>query len=221
MEMPRDHCVRCGQCCTGSTPGLHKEDVALVREGRLQKRALFTIRTGELVRDNIRGEVRVTEEEIIKVKGHGESEACMHYDEASKACRIYSHRPIQCRALSCWDAHEFMHAYQTPKATRRDIVTDRILLNLMERHEEKCGYRELEDSVKAIEGEGERAVGRILEMLRFDYALRPFISERLGINPDEMDFLFGRPLLKTIGRYGLQVRRETDGSFFLTALNGR
>ena len=57
---------------------------------------------------------------------------------------------------------------------------------------------------------------KILDQLKFDYHLRPFVSEKLNIPIDEMDFYFGRPLVDTITAYGLQVLREPDGAFFLT-----
>jgi len=53
----------------------------------------------------------------------------------------------------------------------------------------------------------------LLEILRYDYELRPFISKKLGLPSDEMDFIFGRPLIQTIMMFGLQVIREPDGSF--------
>ncbi|MCP4668971.1 MAG: hypothetical protein GY849_21755, partial [Deltaproteobacteria bacterium] len=45
-----------------------------------------------------------------------------------------------------------------------------------------------------------------------------FISKKMDIAPEEMDFLFGRPLMDTIHMFGLQVMRKSDGSFFLTPL---
>jgi hypothetical protein len=42
--------------------------------------------------------------------------------------------------------------------------------------------------------------------------MRPFIAEKLRIDLEVMDFLFGRPLAKTIHMFGLRV--EQDGNTF-------
>jgi hypothetical protein len=72
--------------------------------------------------------------------------------------------------------------------------------------------------VGEIESEGEEAVEQILDLLKFDYHLRPFVADKLALNPEEMDFFFGRPLTETITMFGLQVVREPGGSFTLTKI---
>ena len=218
---PHDHCIRCGQCCLGSSPSLQLQDGPIVREGRIKRTALFTIRVGETVRDNIEGVLRITNEEIIKLKEREDGGGCIYYDERAKGCRIYDHRPVQCETLACWDASPFLRAYEGPKATRKGIIEDRLLLELTARHEEECGYYKLEGLVKAISQEGERAVAKILDMLRFDFTLRPFVARKMALDLAEMDFIFGRPLIQTIGRFGLKVTREADGSFLLTPSHAR
>lgn len=225
MEQPvtneRTHCIRCGECCLGSSPTLQIADVSLVYDGFIERRNLYTIRLGELVWDNIRGELRVTDKEIIKIKEKEKKDGkgCIYYDEKAKACTLYEYRPIQCKALACWDESEFMRVYAKPKADRRNIIRDKIVLGLMNEHDKRCSYSELDKCVRQIEQEGEEAIGRILEALRFDQHIRTFTSKKLGIDSSEMDFLFGRPLTQTITMFGLQVIREPDGSFFLTVLD--
>ncbi|NQU15759.1 MAG: hypothetical protein HQ561_16515, partial [Desulfobacteraceae bacterium] len=99
-----------------------------------------------------------------------------------------------------------------------EIIHDNTLLGLIREHERKCSYKKLDKWVKQIETEGEGAVERVLELLKFDYHIRPFVSEKLDIDPREMDFIFGRPLTETIPMFGLKVTREPEGSFFLTTL---
>jgi Fe-S-cluster containining protein len=192
------------------------EDARLIKDEIIEKHNLYTIRVGELVSDNIHNRLRITEREIIKIKEKEEANGCIYYDEGGKACKIYDHRPIQCSALACWDEREFMWVYKGPKLNRQEIIHDKILLGLIERHEKKCSYREIERLVKQIEEHGEKAVERILELLRFDYELRSLVAEKMGIESGEMNFIFGRPLIETITMYGLQVTRESDDSFFLT-----
>jgi Fe-S-cluster containining protein len=178
---------------------------------------LYAIRTGELVTDNVRGEFRVTDKELIKIRER-DTGGCVFYEPEKKACAIYSHRPSQCSAFACRDFRTFAEIYQTPRLTRWDLVQDGVLRGLMERHEERCGYALLEAGVKRIRPEGDAAIREILEILRFDHRLRPFVAEKLRIPPAELALLFGRPLVDTVRMFGLKVTREEDGSFLLTTL---
>ena len=214
----RDHCIRCGECCLSSSPTLQMADVSLVYDGLIEKSNIYAIRVGELVRDNVKGEMKVTDKEILKIREKENGRGCIYYDEEEKGCTMYEHRPIQCRALACWDESEFMRVYARPKLSRRDVINDRNLLRLMAEHDKKCSYMELEKCVGQIEKEGEKAVKSILELLKFDYKIRLLIAERLNIVSAEMDFILGRPLTETINMFGLKVIREQDGSFFLTTV---
>ena len=214
----RDHCIRCGECCLSSSPTLQMADVSLVYDGMIEKGNIYTIRVGELVRDNIKGEMKISDNEILKIREKENNKGCIYYDEDGNACTIYEYRPIQCRALACWDEREFMRVYARPKLSRRDVINDRDLLRLMAEHDKKCSYMELEKYVRHIEKEGERAVKAILELLKFDHRIRLLISEKLGIDSGEMDFLLGRPFTETIPMFGLKVIREQDGSFLLTTI---
>ena len=214
----RTHCVRCGECCLESPPTLQREDIPLVEEGSIRKRDLYSIRVGEPVRDNIENRLIITDKELIKVKENRDRGGCVYYDKESRGCTIYDHRPSQCAAFSCWDATEFMEVYKRPKAERKEIVHNEVLLALMHEHGTKCGYSELDGLVRRIEKKGDEAVEKILEVLRFDHHVRSFTHEKLGVEPGEMDFYFGRPLTETITIFGLRVLREPDGTFFLTLL---
>ena len=217
----RTHCIRCGECCLNSSPTLQKQDISLAFEGPIKRSDLYTIRVGELVRDNIRDELKVTDKELIKVREKEAGGGCIFYDDAEKACAIYGHRPVQCKALACWDESEFMRVYAEPKAGRNEIIHDQTLLRLIDEHEKRCAYAQLERDVKKIESDGEKAVENILQILKFDHDIRLLIPERLGVDSDEMDLILGRPLTKTIAMFGLKVVRERDGSFLLTLLDSR
>jgi hypothetical protein len=112
-----------------------------------------------------------------------------------------------------------MRVYVRPKADRRDIIRDKIVLGLMKEHDKRCSYMELDRYVRRIKKYGEEAVGKILEILKCDHHIRTFTSKKLGIGFSEMDFLFGRPLIDTIKMFGLKVIKQPDGSFFLTVLD--
>ena len=217
MGNRRDHCIRCGQCCLKASPTLQREDLPLLKQKFIQRKDLFTIRKGELIRDNVNENLLVTQVELIKMKERrGGVGGCIFYEDTSRACTIYEHRPVQCSAFKCWDTEDFDRVYSGPKLTRREVVQDEVLLGMLEEHERRCSYSVLEEHIKQIESEGEKAVRKILDLLRFDFHLRPFVSEKLGVSLEEMDFLFGRPLSDTITMFGLKVVREPDESFFLT-----
>ena len=218
MESYRDQCTRCGECCLRSSPTLQMQDLDLVKRGIIKKRDLYTIRKGELVNDNINEGLTITPRELIKIReqAKGEKGGCIYYDEVEKACTIYEQRPVQCVAMKCWDEKDFLRVYESPKPRRVDIVRDKILLRLIEEHEMKCSYSIIETYVRQIDFTGEKVLEKILELLRFDYHLRPFMSEKLGLDPGETDLFFGRPLIHTIRMFGLKVTREPEGSFLLT-----
>ncbi len=216
MEKPRDHCIRCGECCLRSSPSLQVSDISRVIEGPIKRSDLYTLRAGELVRDNIQGGLKRTERELIKVRERKETGTCIFYDDPGKQCTIYEHRPIQCAAMKCWDERDFIQVYREPKADRRDLIHDRNLLRLMEAQKERCGYALLERAVRDIEMIGEKAVEKILAILKVDHDIRSLTQQKLGVDFDDLDLIFGRPLTETISMFGLKVVRELDGSFFLT-----
>jgi Fe-S-cluster containining protein len=214
-DYPRTHCIRCGECCLGSSPTLQAQDLSLVEAGDIAPKDLYTIRKGELVWDNVIEGLTIARQEVIKIKEKQEGR-CIFYDHTAKACTIYEKRPAQCSAMACWDTPEFIKVYKEAKLMRENVIKDRVLLGLIEAHEKRCSYEELQKHVKAIETEGEKAVEKIIELLKLDFQMRPFLLQKLGLNPDEMDFLFGRPLADTIVMFGLKVIREPGGTFLLT-----
>jgi Fe-S-cluster containining protein len=215
-EKPKTHCIRCGECCIKSSPTLQTEDLLQVTKGLIPTHDLYTIRTGELVRDNIQNELKINENELIKLREKDPGKGCLYYDEKDRACRIYKHRPVQCSAQVCWDDSKYLETYKGPKLTRKEIIQDNILLGLMDQHEKKCSYRVLEKLVRQIETQGAKAVEDLVELLRFDHELRPFVSEKMGLAFNDMDLIFGRPLTETITMFGLRVVQEPDGSFYFT-----
>lgn len=189
-----------------------------MQSGMLKKDRFYTIRKGELINDIVQeGKTIVSTQELIKVREREDGSGhCGYYDDVKKTCTVYENRPSQCVALKCWDTKEFLSVYARQKLSRKDVVQDNVLMGVVEEHEKRCSYSVLEEWVKKIETEGERAIEKILGILKFDYQIRPFITEKLGLNPDEMNLYFGRPIIETIGMFGLKVEREADGSFLLT-----
>jgi hypothetical protein len=119
--------------------------------------------------------------------------------------------------MKCWDPSDFLRVHQGTKLERSHLLASGGALSLIAEHEKRCAYKKLDDLVAKIQKDGEVPVREILYMLKFDFHLRPLASDKLGIDGAEMDFLFGRPLIRTIRRYGLTVIQQSDDSFLLTS----
>lgn len=215
-ETKKTQCTRCGECCAAAAPSLQKADLPLFFDHVIDGTQLYTVRKGELVWDNVNDKLDFTKNELIKFRDHESGDGCILYDGNEKACTIYADRPGQCRAFSCWSDIEFKRVFSDPKAQRTDIINDPNLLRLVSAHEEKCSYQAISDDVKKIQEDGDKAIEKILKILQYDQDIRQLTREKLGIEPREMDLLFGRALTDTIHMFGLRVKREADGSFLLT-----
>ena len=204
-------CRRCGVCCEKGGPGLHRADRALVEAGHLPGRYLFTLRRGELARDNVADALAPLQAEIIKIKGRRPAWTCRFYDAARRGCEIYTHRPLECRVLDCRDTRRIEAVYDVDRLTRRDLLSGIPgLWDLIEDHERRCAYAEL----TRLAGEGERdgclrQSEAILEILGFDAHVRRLAVEKGKLDADMLEFIFGRRLTETIGMYGIRpVRRN-------------
>jgi Fe-S-cluster containining protein len=218
----RSRCIRCGECCLRSSPTLQAEDLHLVEEGSIPKNHLITLRKGELVTDIVNNAVGPAPDEIIKIREKkGDRRGCLFYDGKAEACVIYDARPLQCTALRCWDTREILEVLGRSKLRRCDVIRNGVLLGLIEAHEKRCNYGAVDNQVRRIPSEGGKAVQGLLELLKFDFHLRPFVSQEMNIPMDETDFFFGRPLVETIIMYGLRVIEKQDGAFYLTRIEKR
>jgi Fe-S-cluster containining protein len=186
-------CSRCGECCRKGGPALHREDLPLLRTpGGPDLADLVTLRAGEPVLDQVRGRVEPLATEIVKLRGRDGSWTCLFYRDQDAACAIYEARPLECRVLSCRDTRELERLYARDRLTRRDILpAGHPLLDLVAEHEQRCpvsGYAGLLES----EAPGDRR--RRDAMLAWDREVRLLVTEKSGMDPAILDFLFGRPL---------------------------
>jgi len=213
-EGPRTHCICCGTCCMKGGPALHEEDKGLFVNGVLKTSHVYTLRKGEVVR-NVDETLMVLEREMIKIKGQGKTWSCTFYDAEKSTCTIYEDRPRECRALKCWDLRHLKEVMDTPLLQRKDLINPGDgILKIIDAHEERCSYTALESKVKELQKtNADKAVEKILDILQYDDYMRPFVVEKLSIDLEVMDFLFGRPLTKTIHMFGLRV--EQAGNTFV------
>ena len=117
------NCIRCGTCCEKGGPALHQEDRMLIEKGRIPSKYLYAIRKGELAHDNVKGRLMPVDSDIIKIKGKEGTWTCIFFDAHNKGCSIYSDRPLECRALKCWDTVELEKMYAGHRLTREDLVS--------------------------------------------------------------------------------------------------
>jgi Fe-S-cluster containining protein len=210
-------CKRCGACCEKGGPSLHQEDRSLVENGSIPATCLYTIRRGELARDDIRGSLAPLAEEIVKIKGQAGKWTCLFYDRQMRGCRIYDHRPLECRVLNCRDTGPIEEIYDKGRLTRRDLLAAVAgLWELVEDHEQHCSYAQLGEWVHAgtLENDVLRQEEAIFEALRYDAHVRQLAVEKGGLHAELLAFVFGRPLTETIGMFGIELIKR-NGAYGL------
>ena len=203
-------CIRCGTCCKKGGPAFHHADKHLIEEGTIDSRFLYTIRKGELAYDNVRDCLIPADSDIIKLKGQNDSWTCIFFDENQTACRIYANRPLECKALKCWNTSEVEKIYSKDRLTRSDLISEiEGFWDLLEDHQRRCDYGTIRKLVKALDGAyREKARQQLIEIIQYDIEIRKLVATRAGLDVEMMDFLFGRPLTITIKNYGIRVQQS-------------
>jgi Fe-S-cluster containining protein len=183
------------------------EDLALVQSGKLPLKDLYTIRQGEMARDNVKGSLQPVAAELIKIKGVGRTWTCCYYDSELQGCTIYTNRPLECRVLNCRDTAASEAIYDQQRLTRKDLlaaVPD--LWDLVAAHEKQCRYRDLAELAGILKaGPNPDAADQLVEMVSYDASLRALITKKGRPDPALLDFLFGRPLADTLPGFGLRI----------------
>ena len=210
MALLRSSCIRCGTCCQKGGPSFHLADRSLIEKGIIPAKYLFTIREGELAMDNVKGALIPAASDIIKMKGRGESWTCCFYDEAAHCCTIYQNRPLECRLLNCWDPTDVERMYAKDRLTRAELISDVSgLWNLVADHQKRCDYNLVKRLAADIQaGDRNQQLRKLVEMIRYDLELRRLVVAQGGLDVDMLDFLFGRPLNRTIQTYGLKAEHN-------------
>jgi Fe-S-cluster containining protein len=207
-------CQRCGTCCRKGGPGLHREDGRLVTDGLIPTEALYTIRTGEPIQDNVAGRPAYAEADIIKVKGSADGWCCRFLEDPTNRCTIYDHRPLECRALQCWDTRSIEALYNRDRLTRQDLLAGvEGLWDLVVDHDRRCAYPRIRDLAGRLSGdpsEKAAALSAITEMVKYDESLRALLVENGHTPATMLDFLLGRPLTQTLPGFHIKVE-STEG----------
>ena len=210
----QDQCRRCGTCCRKGGPALHQEDKTLVDSGRIPTKMLFTIRKGEIAYDNVQQRLIATDTDIIKIKGTGNTRACAFLNGQNNQCRIYNHRPMECRILKCWDTTAMEAGYRQGRLTRQHLVGNIAgLWDIVADHQKQCPVEPLKifsDQLKQfrpVEGALEKQVTYIV---RYDLSLRSLVAEKGNMDKAMLPFLFGLPVMALLITMGIKTVREQN-----------
>lgn len=196
-------CIRCGTCCKKGGPCFHLADKHLIDKGIILSKYLFTIRKGELAYDNVRQELLPLSSELIKIKGKNDSSTCIFFNESENKCNIYKNRPVECKALKCWDTREIEIIYSKNRLTRKDLLFDiEGLWKLVKDHQSRCSYDKIKKILQKQDNSKDAMQKEILEMIRYDTQIRHLVVKKGGMDSEILDFLFGRPLTATIKPFG-------------------
>ncbi len=206
----RSSCLRCGTCCQKGGPSFHLADQFLIEKGMIPAKYLFTIRKGELALDNVNGGLIPADSDIIKINGRGDTWTCWFYDQPAHSCMIYENRPLECRVLKCWDTADLERVYAEDRLTRKDLVSDvHGLWDLVTDHQARCDYSTIQRLAAAVlAGKRKQELRELIEVIRYDLELRRLVVAQGGLDAAMLDFLFGRPLIRTIQYYGLKAEQH-------------
>ncbi|MGW8271881.1 MAG: YkgJ family cysteine cluster protein [Thermodesulfovibrionales bacterium] len=209
-------CERCGECCAHGGPFLFSSDLQLFVDGTLRPGDVYTLRKGELEYDIVHEEVAELPQEMIRIKELPGAKACGFYDPDVQGCTIYERRPLQCVHYECWYPKRLFKIMSEERLSRHALFSKMpALLELIDEHEEMCSFEKIERIVEQIQSGSEEAANELLELLRYDSAVREAVAEKLNIRLEDVDVMFGRPLTLAMKMYGYNVIREEDGAFCL------
>ncbi|HSW63808.1 MAG TPA: YkgJ family cysteine cluster protein [Dissulfurispiraceae bacterium] len=204
----RTSCVRCGTCCRTNPPTLLKPDMATLVAGALKPENLVVIRDGERVPSVSEKELYEAPFEMIMIRGRDGSAVCS-FLSGENVCEIYENRPAQCRAYACFGPQATVTGLEAHRLTRRDIFAEvPVILELMERHNEKCSYRALGTALAKVADGDEAALDAVFDMLQYDTEARPFLLDNLGLPEDVLSLVLGKPMNETISLFGYRVDQE-------------
>lgn len=212
-------CQRCGTCCKNGGPGIHREDMPLIESGGILLKFLYTIRKGEPAHDNLANHIRPCETDIIKIKNADGSNACIFYDKNGSNCTIYANRPAECRVLKCWDTRAIRNMYDRNRLTRNDILAEIDgLWELVEDHQKRCSFEDiiaLADKIKKTRDIDPELEKNVRYIIQYDLEIRSLVQRKGQVDPEMIEFFFGRPLIETLKSLGMNVRSQ-NGKIILS-----
>ncbi len=217
LAASRGVCVRCGECCEKSSPTLLVSDLPLFTQEVLTWNEVYALPAGDVVTSR-EGRPTTLKEERLKVREVPGSRQCWFYQAARHQCRIYEHRPEQCRRQQCWeeppepDSSEFLN---------REHLFGRVpeVWELIAAHRERCDRGKVREALVRLAG-GEAEAGDLLfEALHFDHHLRQMLLKDWGLSTAATEILLGRSLVDFLQALGVKATLTPEGVFTIRPRN--
>jgi Fe-S-cluster containining protein len=207
-------CRRCGSCCQQGGPALHGGDLALIRSGRLRLDHLVTVNLGELAFQPLAMTATTVVNEFLKIQGRDGTWCCTFYDETSRGCQRYEHRPLACGLLDCTDTGPLLDITGQDLLTRFDCMdhNDPILAVVLNHQQQKnCpDIQIISDDCAQVYGRTELLAG-LLEDVNLDLAFRSRTANAFHLSVALELFYFGRPLFQLLLPLGIHTINTSDG----------
>lgn len=190
--MSLNTCRRCGTCCRKGGPALHLSDSGLLEH--IPMGSLVCLRRGEQAFDPRAKGLRPLEVELLKIRGRDGGWACMYFEEENAACGVYTHRPLECRSLSCADTGDIFCAMDTPTLAREHVVAvGSALRACIEEHERLFPAGEAV-RLAAARRAGDGIPQELDILIRREAHFRQSFAEKVGTTDEDLWAYFGRPL---------------------------
>ena len=210
----KQSCDRCGSCCRQGGPALHGSDISLIREGRLDRHHLVTIRKGELAFAPFSENPAPVAGEFLKLQGKLGSWCCLFYDEQARACTIYANRPMACGLFDCTAPEPILAITGKDLLTRFDCIQpDDPLLPLVRSHDQEFPCPDMESVAVGLNSPADRPslLANLAPLVNGDLAFRQQLTAQGSLSVAAELFYFGRPLFQLLLPLGVGIRETPMG----------
>jgi Fe-S-cluster containining protein len=214
MNVEKESCNQCGNCCKQGGPALHLEDLELVRSGKIPMSSLITLRKGELVNNPKSGTIQPSSVELVKLIGTGREWNCCYYSDKI-GCTIYEDRPQACRVLKCWDTAEILSIVEKDTLTRLTLLEDGDpLIPVIKEHERLCSCKDLGGIYLNLKQLSRERKMEIEKLVRSDLHFRSRVIQDFDLKLNQELFYFGRPYFQLLQQLGIKIF-EQDHELFI------
>ncbi len=188
-----------------------------MEKGVLEPGDLICFRKGEFAFDQAKQCLLPLQQELIKIRGKEEGWECLFYDPSTKGCRIYEHRPLECRTLMCWDTRTIEQLIDsTDRLTRSHLVPEGSgLAALIQEHEDRCGLDTVAQMLQHDPGDLVQVRQAILDLCFYDLDFRQALKQRIAVQDHVLACYFGRPLYRAVLGYDPWLGSEDFLRYFI------
>lgn len=191
---------------------MHGGDLPLIEKGLLSIEDLITIRKGELAHDPVTNTLAAVKTEFLKIRGTKGAWACAFYDKNANGCTIYTHRPMACGVLKCWDTVDILKLAGKDLLSRLDIIklNNPLRAHLLE-HESLFPLPDLKAISQTISRSSKKTIKKLERVCNKDIAHRIRAVDALHLSVPQEMFYFGRPLFELLPPLGFRIKETATG----------